>query len=388
MKKQTKIAIGILVAICLVIVGVSILSQPMDKGLSSGTFAKADKYQKTQMTQKDVQLRSELTSDTVKLKGTLQGLTYFAVFTEDLCLKIDTCLNVFQGQGMKSGDAGFSQLILLKDYAVFIRNHNETLGKTIAMLSSFYLSDVTDQSADVEKNLGEFSNYVKLFIEKDSVLESALQGIDSYILGNKIVLERKDELKKLKSIRDQLLIKGIQLGALVQDNSLSANLFIQAMNSLTGIGWEARGVLGLIGEWNAAENLSRAGVGAKVSFDAAAPMNAAMYAQNGLTAGLVYDYKSAGFTAVDALHFSDVMNANQKNAQAVNAAGTALTGVAYTGKDGLKVFPGGFDMQAALKDHPAFANARLQIGLQAWAAGFMNASAAMNASSALNFSRY
>jgi hypothetical protein len=209
LKKQTKIVIGILVVVAIIIIALSINFPPVFKGTSSGTFAKADKYHKRQMSGKDVQLRSELTSDTAKLKSTLQGLTYFAVFTEDLCLKIDTCVKVFQAQGMKSGDDGYSQLMQLKDYAVFIRNNNETLGKTIALLASFYLSDVPDQSAEVEKNLREFSDYVKLFTEKDEVLESALKGMDTYVLGNKILQERKDELKKLKSIRDQILISGV-----------------------------------------------------------------------------------------------------------------------------------------------------------------------------------
>ncbi len=183
MKKQTRIVIGILFAVVIIIIVLSINFPPVFKGKSSGTFAKSDKYHKSQMSGKDVQLRSELTSDTAKLKSTLQG--------------------------MKCGDDGYSQLMQLKDYAVFIRNNNETLGKTIALLASFYLSDVPDQSADVEKNLREFSDYVKLFTEKDEVLESALKGMDTYILGNKILQERKDELKKLKSIRDQILISGV-----------------------------------------------------------------------------------------------------------------------------------------------------------------------------------
>ncbi len=231
MKKQTKVVLGILVAVVVVIIAVSVFYSPVAGDKSSGTFAKADKFQKSQMSEKDVQLRSELTSDTAKLRTTLQGLLYFAAFTEDLCLRIDTCVNLFQEKGMKSDDPGFEQLMALRDYAGFVRNNNETLGKTIGMLSSFYFSDNKDQSVDVEKNMREFSNYVKLFTEKDAVLESSLQGMDNFMLSNKILQDRKEELRKLKAIRDQLLIKGIQVAGLVQDKGLGTRLCGQALNT-------------------------------------------------------------------------------------------------------------------------------------------------------------
>ena len=207
------------------IVLLSVVFPDVMKGKSSGTFAKADKYQKSQMTEKDVKLRSALTADTAKLKKTLQGLIYFSVFTEDLCLRIDTCLSAFQEKGMKSDDPGFAGLMAMKDYAVFIRNNNQALGTTIGMLSGFYFGDVKDQSQDVEKNLREFGNYVKLFAQKDKVLETAIKGMDNFIVGNKILKDSKEELKKLKSIRDQLLIKGVQVGALNQDKGLCVALF-------------------------------------------------------------------------------------------------------------------------------------------------------------------
>jgi hypothetical protein len=433
MKKQTKVAIGALVTGVAVIVAFALTSSPVLTGKSSGTFAKADKYHKTQMTEKDVQLRSELTSDSAKLKVTLQGLTYFAVFTEDLCLKIDTCVNVFQEQGMKSGDAGYTQLILLKDYAVFIRNSNETLGKTISMLGSFYLSDMPDQSADVEKNLREFSNYVKVFVEKDSVLESALKGMDTYILGNKILLERKDELRKLKSIRDQLLIKGIQLGAMVMDNSLCSNLIFQATNSLSGFSVDAKGDLGHASLVNSKGDLGHAIFNSKGDLGTVSLVNSKgdlgnslFNSKDDLKAGLIYDKENLQFSAVNGLQITNLvnsqqMNAHQMNAQQVNAQQVnaqqvnaqqvnaqqmnaqqmnavngnnqlnvnQLIGVAIMAQDGLKVVSSNFDMQQAFGRHPICAQGGLQGTLMALtgSGSLFNAGAVMNANAvmSLNF---
>lgn len=231
MKKQTKILIGGLAVVVVIIIALALNFPPVFKGKSSGTFAKADKYHKSQMTEKDIQLRSKLTADTVELKKMLQGLVYFTVFTKDLCIKIDNCVTVFQEQGLTSKDAAFSQLMLLRDYSTFIKNNNETLGNTIALLKGFYFKENVDESSDVEKDLRDFGNYVKALNERDDVLESALKGMDNFLVNSDIMKERKVELKKLKSIRDQLLMQGIQLALTVQDNALSIALCGYAISS-------------------------------------------------------------------------------------------------------------------------------------------------------------
>ncbi len=231
MKKQTKIVIGAMVIVVLVIVALAINFPPVFKGKSSGTFGKADRYHKSQMTDKDIQLRSKITADTVGLKKMLQGLVYFTVFTKDLCIKIDNCVTVFQEQGLTSKDKGFSQLMLLKDYSTFIKNNNKTLGNTISLLKGFYFKENADESADIEKDLRDFGNYVKTLGERDAVLESALKGMDNFLVNSDIMKERKEELKKLKSIRDQLLMQGIQLALMVQDNALGFDLCSYAISS-------------------------------------------------------------------------------------------------------------------------------------------------------------
>lgn len=231
MKKKTKIVIGILIAVALIIVAIAVNFPPVFEGKTSGTFGKADKYHKSQMTEKDVQFRSELTADTAQLKKMLQGLIYFSVFTNELSNKMDSCVTVFQQQGMTNQDTGFGNMLALQDYSTFIKNNNKTLGSTINLLSGFYFKDKADQSVDVEKNLREFGNYVKILNEKDSILEVALRSMDNFLLNSKVLKDRKTEFMNLKSIRDQLLIGGLRLAALIDDKPVVSAICCYAATS-------------------------------------------------------------------------------------------------------------------------------------------------------------
>ncbi len=234
MKKQTKIIIAIVLAIVVIIFAISVIYPPAFTGLTSGTFGKADKYHKAQMTEKDIQLRSEFTADTGQLRSMIQGLIYFSLFTDDLSNKIDSCVSAFQHHGICSQQNGCEKIRILQDYSDFIKNNNKTLSRTISMLTGFYLKDQSDQSADVEKNIRDFGNYVNDLNEKDSILEAALRNMDNFMITNRTLKDRKTELAQLKSIRDQLLIKGIQLSGLLQDKPLCSNLLSYALSSQEG----------------------------------------------------------------------------------------------------------------------------------------------------------
>ncbi len=246
MKKQTKIILGALVVVVIAIVAISLGFPPVQKGESSGTFGKADKYHKSQLTEKDVQLRSKLTADTAQLKQMIQGLAYFAVFTNDVSNKIDSCFVMFQEKGLNSQDLGYSDMMALKDYSAFIRNNNKILVNTTNLLSGFYYPETADQSVDVEQSMREFGNYVKNLNQKDKVIEPALKSMDRFISTNKILQERKEEMRKLKGIRDQLLIKGVQLGGMVGDKSLISGLSSLALQAQLGSIGSQENNLGII----------------------------------------------------------------------------------------------------------------------------------------------
>ncbi|MCX6268863.1 MAG: hypothetical protein NTW16_16175 [Bacteroidetes bacterium] len=236
MKKQTKIIISLVMVIAILIIGISLFYPEVFKGITSGTFGKADKYHKAQMTDTDIQLRSEYTADTGELRAMIQGLIYFSYFTNNLSRTMDSCVEVLSKNGMTDQKTGYSNVAALSDYSAFIRNNNKTLGTTISMLTGFYLNANSDPSADVEKNLRDFGNYVKNLNEKDSILELALKSIDGHMLDSKTLQARKTELASVKSIRDQLLIGSIQLSALLQDKPLCATLCSYAISSQSSLG--------------------------------------------------------------------------------------------------------------------------------------------------------
>ncbi len=232
MKKQTKIIIGVVIAIAVVILVASLLYPPVFKGLTSGTFGKAEKYHKEQMTEKDIQLRSQFVQDTDQLRGMIQGLIYFSLFSQNLSYTIDTCVRAFQDHGICTEKNNACQNIgLLEDYSFFIKNNTKTLNTTIRMLTDFYLKDTADQSVDVEKNLRDFGNYVNQLNQRDSVVEQALYSMDGYLLGPAMKDTKKIEIAQLKSIRDQMLLKGVQLAGMIQDKPLCSNLLSYALSS-------------------------------------------------------------------------------------------------------------------------------------------------------------
>lgn len=240
MKKSAKVVIGLIVAIAVIIIGVSLFFPAALSDLTSGTFGKADKYHKTQMTEKDVVLRSDLVADTGQLRGMIQGLIYFSLFTQNLSTTIDSCIVAYRSSGINNDPIKQKNLELLKDFSGYIKNNNKTLQNTISMLTGFYLKDNADQSADVEKNLRDFGNYVNNLNEKDSVLNNALVSMDNFLLNNKTLRNKKAEIASLKAIRDQLLIGSVQLAGLIQDKPLSATLCSYAISSQAGL----QGLLG------------------------------------------------------------------------------------------------------------------------------------------------
>jgi len=232
MKKQTKIIIGVVIIVVAVILVISFLYPPVFKGLTSGTFGRVEKYRKQQMTEKDIQLRSEFVNDTGQLRSMIQGLIYFSLFTQELSYTIDTCVRSFQEHGICTQQNNTCHNVsLLEDYSVFIKNNNKTLSNTIRMLTDFYLKDTTDQSVDVEKNIRDFGNYVNQLNQRDSVVEDALHSMDNYMLGPAMKQVKQTELAQVKSIRDQLLMKGVQLASLLQDKPLCSNLIGYALSS-------------------------------------------------------------------------------------------------------------------------------------------------------------
>ncbi len=372
MKKQVKVVISLVVVIAILVAGISLFFPEVFKGLTSGTFGKAEKYHKSQMTEKDVQLRSELTADTGQLKSMIQGLIYFSIFTQDLSNKIDSCVSTFQQHGICSEKNGCANVMILQDYSDFIKNNNKTLGTTISMLTGFYLKDQSDQSTDIERNLRDFGNYVNNLSEKDSILESSLKSMDSFMLSNKTLKSRKTELANLKSIRDQLLVKGVQLAALLQDKPLSSSLVQYALSSQDGLhrilNQDKVGVVashqGLNVVICSADQIGNAILQGQVGISAASELQIVLQNQQVQAANsqskdlgaamvgavLVYDKPGLQFAVSNMAELHNAFSATEISAvlQGVSPIGV----VGYFAADGLHCVQSSFDLQNAFNASP------------------------------------
>ena len=239
MKKQNKIIIGVIIGVAVVILVVSLFFPSVYKGLSSGSFGKADKYHQEQMTQADIQLRSDFTRDTAQLRQMVTGLIYFALFTDNLSMTIDTCLVSYKLQGFDKDPANTQAIAMLQDYNSFLKNNTKALAGTTRMLAGFLLRDTVDESADVDRTIRDFANYVNQVNQKDSVLMLALSKVDSYLIGNKMLQKKTDEIRNLKAIRDQLVIKSTQFMALTGNKQGLGNMInfaLQSQAQYSGIG--------------------------------------------------------------------------------------------------------------------------------------------------------
>ena len=239
MKKQNKLIIGLIVGVALAILAVSFFFPSVYKGLTSGSFGKADKYHQEQMTENDVQLRSDFTQETAQLRQMVTGLIYFALFTDNLSMTIDTCLVSYKLQGFDKDPANTQAIALLQDYNSFLKNNTKTLAGTTRMLAGFMLHDTASGSSDVERTIRDFANYVNQVNQKDSVLMLALSKVDAYLIGNKTLQKKTEEIRNLKAIRDQLVIKSTQFMALTGNKQGLGNMInfaLQSQAQYSGIG--------------------------------------------------------------------------------------------------------------------------------------------------------
>ena len=265
MKPKTKllVAIGIIAAFCAgYLSGILVNYPPVEKLDLTGTFGKAEKFHKVQMTSKDIQLRTEFLKDTAQLRNMIQGLIYFSVFTREVGTNIDLSVIAFKSKGMAKQAGDGDKIKALQDYSDFIRNNNKTLQTTIAMLTGFYRNKSADFSQDVEQNLRNFGTYVNNLNEKNLVLIEGLKSMDNFMVTDKTLQAHKTEIVQLKSIRDQLLIKGIQLGGMLKHKDQVNQLISYALTSQVqqpSVKAQQEGSLGLAAQQQLAQALCGAG---------------------------------------------------------------------------------------------------------------------------------
>ncbi len=183
---------------------------------AGGTIYKVSKFRKDQMSEKDILLRTEIVQDTAKLASIIQGLVLFNAYTGNLKQSIENRL--LDIESISGFDEQYDRYIAeLTDFKDFLKNNNEVLTTTVYMLGDFYKDTISESSADVENNLRAFANYVQKLEEKDSILTVMVNNLDTYMEANQQQIVDKQELEKLKGIRDELLIRVVQQAYVFND---------------------------------------------------------------------------------------------------------------------------------------------------------------------------
>jgi hypothetical protein len=218
------------------VVGLLVKYPPVNKDDLAGTVGKAEKYRKTKLTEKDIQLRSDLLKDTAQLRNMIEGLIYFSKLTDDLSSQIETSLVAFKAEGMGKTPQEQTHLQVLSDYSDFVRNNNESLNNTIALLTGFYLKDSTDTSVDIEKNLQDFGSYVSNLEKRNEGLIQALPGLDEFMLNSETFKTQQESLRQVKAIKDQLVIKAIQVVGIIGSTAQCGVIIAGALSAQEKIG--------------------------------------------------------------------------------------------------------------------------------------------------------
>jgi len=231
MKKQTKIVIGVVAVIAAIVVVVVLLSPSVQQNLLTGSFGKAEKYRNTQMSEEDILLRSEFTKDTAQLHQMISGLIYFTLFTENLTQTIDSCLMSFRYQGFDRDPANTQTIALLEDYNSYLKNNAQTIAQTTKVLADIYLDDTTSLSMDIDQQLRDFAVFVDQVNRKDSVLMQSLASLDHFLVGNEKLQQNQEEIRKLKSIRDLVVIRSAQFLAMTNNKTGLGNVMSYALQS-------------------------------------------------------------------------------------------------------------------------------------------------------------
>ena len=227
-RKKYLYAIALLAVLCIgFVIGVLVDWPKGPESELAGTVGKASKYRNVKMSEKDIELRSELTRDTAQLKAMIQGMITFSIASEEVCKNIQMAVASYRFKGMGNQAGEDDQLRILEDYAGYIQNNNGKLTATIRMLTGFMQKDPADQSQDVERNLREFGTYIKGLLEKNRLISEASTAMDRFMLNQPAMTAHQEGLKELKSVRDRLLISGIKMAAIIGDRQ-QVGLIVQS----------------------------------------------------------------------------------------------------------------------------------------------------------------
>jgi len=217
MKSRTKvIIIAVVVLIAAVIAILAIQSPRVLRKNVSGTFAKAEKYNKQASTQKDVLLRTELTQDTVRLRSMIRSLLTIEQYNTKLSQKIDTIMQTLKGHPIMYDPKLSPPMLSLKKFGSWLVTSNASIKPVTDYLVRLYLHrDSVDQSVDIDNELRVFVRFISQLSVRDSIMGNAARAIDQYLTQAEKKKLPAEEMAQLKGIRNQLLASNLLASAML-----------------------------------------------------------------------------------------------------------------------------------------------------------------------------
>ena len=221
MKKAIK-----LLALLAIILALGFLLPACNCGVNedeaAGAIGKVDKYHKDQMSESDLLLRSEIMEDTAALRNTLRGMLLVYVYYDAYGKSMKKNAEMLKNNPANVDDQLGAED--LENYCEFIENGNEQLCEVCQMCSDVYNDTVTEYSFDVEQNVRNYAVYLNKLDSRDSLVSSAIEKSDAWIKENENVADKEKQVKQVKKIRDEILLREICSGA-VMDNQEKINTY-------------------------------------------------------------------------------------------------------------------------------------------------------------------
>lgn len=171
----------------------------------AGTIVKADKYKKQAITEKDVLFRTELATDTVRLKEMMHGLKIIRHYNTSLIMRIDSLTGLLLHDPLMKNPGFSDRVYALRDFGVWLTERDERLGALAVMMDQLLQHRLeVDPSVDVEKELRDLAGFITDMSFRDIVLEHTANALDQCIRENGNAKAPRKSLSDLGGIRDQL----------------------------------------------------------------------------------------------------------------------------------------------------------------------------------------
>lgn len=221
MKTVNKLLTGLAFALTLIIFLSACNCDVKDKE-AAGAIGKVKKYRKDQMDENDIKLRSEIMNDTAALRNTIRGMLLVYVYNDAYLKNMKKSADELRKEEEKTGnDMGADDL---GNYCTMVENGNGQVYQMCQMCTDIVNDTVTEFSFDVEQNIRNYANYLNKLHVRDSLMKTVIDKSDFWITENEKDDKKKDQVGKVKNIRDEILLRDLTQ-AIVTNNQDKINTY-------------------------------------------------------------------------------------------------------------------------------------------------------------------